>query len=389
MEEGVGPTMSDAEVDEGREVSQRFADVEDELRQGESLGELMAQQWRGMAGMAGMFVATICIGIFIQPAWNFEEAKAFGEEGSTEAKNIIFELIMIFLFTALVIWLARKGLQAAIKYFILFALWVSMLYATVPIFALIGGLAGMEGQDPWGFAFFASPVVSLLSIVALYKYPEWWVVNSVGMVVGSGVIVMLGISFVPVLICVFMIAAAIYDYWAVHRSKHMLELADTMIDLKLPVVLVAPKDTSYSFIGQKGDMKPGEGIERRGQPGASGIPPSPDSENSGGKGRDALFMGLGDVIFPGMLVISSLTYMPEVGGEVFNPYGTMYLGQLLVGLGTLLGGLVGYAGLMTFVAKGEAQPGLPLLNGGAIMGYIISGIIFVGPTALWQNISLF
>ena len=76
--------------------------------------------------------------------------------------------------------------------------------------------------------------------------------NSVGMVVGSGVIVMLGISFVPVLICVFMIAAlAIYDYWAVHRSKHMLELADTMIDLKLPVVLVAPKDTSYSFIGQK------------------------------------------------------------------------------------------------------------------------------------------
>jgi len=78
-----------------------------------------------------------------------------------------------------------------------------------------------------------------------------------------------------------------------------------------------------------------------------------------------------------------------VGGEVFNPFGTMYLGQLLVAIGTLLGGLVGYAKLMSFVAKGEAQPGLPLLNGGAIMGYIISGIIFVGPTALWQDISLF
>ena len=98
-------------------------------------------------------LTTICIGIFIQPAWNFEEAKAFGEEGSTEAKNIIFELMMILLFTALVIWLARKGLQAAIKYFILFALWVSMLYATVPIFALIGGLSGLEDQEPWRFAF--------------------------------------------------------------------------------------------------------------------------------------------------------------------------------------------------------------------------------------------
>ena len=352
-------------------------------------GKMGGMAWTSMVGMAGMFVTTICIGIFIQPAWNFEEAKAFGEEGSTEAKNIIFELMMILLFTALVIWLARKGLQAAIKYFILFALWVSMLYATVPIFALIGGLSGLEDQEPWRFAFYASPVVSLLSIVALYKYPEWWVVNGVGMVVGSGVIVMLGISFVPVLICVFMIAAAIYDYWAVHRSKHMLELADTMIDLKLPVVLVAPKDASYSFIGQKGDMKTRKGAEGQGQPDGSGIPPSPDSKDSGGKGRDALFMGLGDVIFPGMLVISSLTYMPEVGGEVFNPFGTMHLGQLLVAIGTLLGGLVGYAKLMSFVAKGEAQPGLPLLNGGAIMGYIISGIIFVGPTALWQDISLF
>ena len=112
------------------------------------------------------------------------------------------------------------------------------------------------------FAFYASPVVSLLSIVALYKYPEWWVVNGVGMVVGSGVIVMLGISFVPVLICVFMIAAAIYDYWAVHRSKHMLELADTMIDLKLPVVLVAPKDASYSLLG-KGRHEDEEGAEGR------------------------------------------------------------------------------------------------------------------------------
>ena len=50
MEEGRGPSMSDAETEEGREVSQRFAEVEDELRQGDSLASLMAEQWRGMAG---------------------------------------------------------------------------------------------------------------------------------------------------------------------------------------------------------------------------------------------------------------------------------------------------------------------------------------------------
>ena len=37
MEEGIGKAMSDvAEADETRDVSQRFADVEDELRQGDT-----------------------------------------------------------------------------------------------------------------------------------------------------------------------------------------------------------------------------------------------------------------------------------------------------------------------------------------------------------------
>ena len=31
----------------------------------------------------------------------------------------------------------------------------------------------------------------------------------------------------------------------------MLELADTMIGLKLPVLLVAPKSTNYSFIDEE------------------------------------------------------------------------------------------------------------------------------------------
>ena len=77
-----------------------------------------------------------------------------------------------------------------------------------------------------------------------------------------------------------------------------------------------------------------------------------------------MFMGLGDVIFPGMLVISAVQWLPNDG--------------LFVGLITMLGGLLGYLILMTYVAKGRPQAGLPLLNGGAILGYIIGGLIFVG-----------
>ena len=40
-------------------------------------------QWRSMAGMGAMFVSSILFGVFIQPFYNFEEMRAFGEEGTT------------------------------------------------------------------------------------------------------------------------------------------------------------------------------------------------------------------------------------------------------------------------------------------------------------------
>ena len=91
-----------------------------------------------------------------------------------------------------------------------------------------------------------------------------------------------------------------------------------------------------------------------------------------------------------------LTFLPETGAVVGSVpsnavlWNGLHLDPLLaVGLGTLFGGLVGYLGLMTQVAKGKPQAGLPLLNGGAILGYFITGLIVYGPSDLIQQISLF
>ena len=288
---------------------------------------------------------------------------------------------MIFLFTIAVIWLARRGRQAFIKGIVFFALGYSLLMALQPILSIVFWLLGLQNGDV--------AVVILLGVTVgmmytLHRFPEWYVVNTVGLLVGSGVIVMLGIAFVPVLIILFMVLAAIYDHWAVNGSKHMLELADTMIDLKLPVLLVAPKSTDYTFLGQKGDVME-KSHDEPAVPVESPMPPKK------AKSRDALFMGLGDVIFPGMLVISSITFLPEVGPVVFDFWGgdsiPIHLGPMLVGMGTLVGGLVGYAALMTQVARGKAQAGLPLLNGGSILGYLISGTIAIGFDKLWQDIT--
>ncbi len=349
--------------------------------------QAMREQWVSMTGMAGMFVSSILLGLFIQPVYNFDTARAFGEEGTTKAGNILLELVMIFLFTILIIWLARKGLDYLIKGIVMVALWFSLLYTIYPMTWLLVALTDIITNGFFSdnilenFIIFGAILFSVGLMIYLNKYPEWYVVNSVGVLVGAGVITMIGISFTPVLVIMFMTLAAIYDHWAVNKSKHMLELADTMIGLKLPVLLVAPKGKGYSFREQNDKIMQDEFIDSTKE--KVTMP-----EN---KSRDALFMGLGDVIFPGILVISSVTFLPEIGPIVFDFWPgsePVYYGPMLVGLGTLVGGLFGYLALMTQVARGKPQAGLPLLNGGSILGYIISGTIAIGFDQLWHNITL-
>ena len=261
-------------------------------------------------------------------------------------------------------------------------MWLSLIYVTGPYVELILELATGEIRSE---AYLVALILNTILMITLWRFPEWYIVNLVGVLVGSAVITMIGISFVPVLIIIFMILAAIYDHWAVNGSKHMLELADTMIDLKLPILLVAPKDKNYTFLEEKGNMK----VEPRKIPNPEDWDnPKIDTVELPKGGRDALFMGLGDVIFPGMLVISVLTFLPTSGYEINSFFGTVYLDSLLVALGTLVGGLTGYFGLMTQVAKGKPQAGLPLLNGGAILGYFITVLIVFGPSELIQEITL-
>ena len=223
-------------------------------------------------------------------------------------------------------------------------------------------------------------LVSIILMILLYVHSEWYVVNTVGILVGSGVIVMLGVSFVPTLIMVFMVAAAIYDAWAVYKSKHMLDLADTMINLNLPILLVAPQGSDYSFRAERaplGDSNPGDSptsvpINDSGTSPQASMQPR---ERVIKKSNDAMLMGLGDVIFPGMLVLSTLQY---IGGD----------DGWIMAITTLVGSLVGYSILMWYVGQGKAQAGLPLLNGGAILGYVLGGLMTIGMAMFQFNISL-
>ncbi|MGB0463690.1 MAG: presenilin family intramembrane aspartyl protease, partial [Candidatus Poseidoniaceae archaeon] len=137
----------------------------------------------------------------------------------------------------------------------------------------------------------------------------------------------------------------------------------------LPILLVAPQEKGYSFIEETASMKDGDTIA--GEPKA--VPAGQRKPKK--KPKDAMFMGLGDIIFPGMLVLSAVQWL-----ETDNSFA--------IAMFTLAGSLLGYLALMSYVARGKAQAGLPLLNGGAILGYLIGGMIFIGTEIFNLGISL-
>jgi presenilin-like A22 family membrane protease len=188
----------------------------------------------------------------------------------------------------------------------------------------------------------------------LVRYPEWYVVDTVGLVTAAGVTAILGISFGILPALLLLIALAFYDAWAVYRTKHMVTLADEITSQRLPVLLVIPKHANYKFAAQK----------------------SLKEQVAKGEEREAMFIGLGDLIIPGVMSVSAFNFLSGPG---------LSLGGIepnaLVALGTILGTLVGFSILMRFVLKGNPQAGLPLLNGGAIAGFFLAHALVYGTLA--------
>ena len=92
---------------------------------------------------------------------------------------------------------------------------------------------------------------------------------------------------------------------------------------------------------------------------------------------------LGDIIIPGTLVVSAFTFLDGSGGVLGIP------ANLCVAIFTITGILVGFTFLMKTVLSGKPQAGLPLLNTGAIFGYVVGYLIFFQDLTLGFQTPLF
>lgn len=335
---------------------------------------MVPRAYRAVAFVIGLFVVVQLGAVALVP--EFTESGYQAVENPDDPTNSLVYILAILVMTALLLAAFRYDFDRAVRLLIV----------------------GVSAWLSWYvFSAVVSPVAAAVPAVAvgvgLLVYPEWYVIDTAGVLMGAGAAGLFGISFGLLPALILLAFLAVYDAISVYGTKHMLSLADGVMDLNIPVVLVIPLSLSYSLLDEPatsdGDDIDGTGGDNTDVTDGDGadVTDGNDADVTDGDGggatkgdeeigeptdiadRDAFFIGLGDAVIPAVLVASAATFSPATALAV--PFISINLPALLAMGGSLAGLVI----LMSWVIKGRPHAGLPLLNGGAIGGYLLGSVL--------------
>jgi presenilin-like A22 family membrane protease len=248
------------------------------------------------------------------------------ENPESVANPLIFIAILL-IFTAFLLVLIKFRWKKIITVIIGISIFFTFIYiyAGITIYFL-GMVTGSLG---------ITLLLSLLSTAVLFLYPEWYVIDTLGILIAAGAASIFGISLTILPVIILLIILMVYDAISVYKTRHMITLAEGVVDIKSPILFIVPKRRGYSYIREGiGNIDEGE--------------------------RAAFIIGMGDLIMPSVLVVSANVFL-----------NTARIGFITVpALGAMIGSVAGLVLLLTVVAKGKPQAGLPPINGGAIAGFL-------------------
>ncbi len=249
------------------------------------------------------------------------------EDPESFANPLLF-IVILLVFTAFLLVLIKFRRKKLIGVIIAVSIFFTFIYiyAGITVY-LLGMVPGTLG---------ATLALALFSTALLYLYPEWYIIDSLGILIAAGAASIFGISLdiIPVLLLLSILM--VYDAISVYKTRHMVTLAEGVIDIKSPILFIVPKRRGYSFMREGiGDLDSGD--------------------------RAAFVIGMGDLIMPSILVVSANVFLnsTRLAGIITLP-----------ALGAIIGSVIGLALLLTVVQKGKPQAGLPPINGGAILGFL-------------------
>jgi len=242
--------------------------------------------------------------------------------------NPLIFIVILLVFTAFLLVLIRYRWKKLIGVIIAVSIFFTFIYIfagiTIYFLGMVPGTLGV------------TLALSLFSTALLYLYPEWYIIDILGVLIAAGAASIFGISLNVLPVLLLLVILMVYDAISVYKTRHMVTLAEGVIDIKSPILFIVPKRRGYSFMREGiGDLDGGE--------------------------RAAFVIGMGDLIMPSILVVSANVFLnsTRLAGVITLP-----------ALGAIIGSVIGLSLLLTVVQKGKPQAGLPPINGGAILGFL-------------------
>src|SRR5437867_2873600 len=153
---------------------------------------------REYASMAALLVGSQAVAIALSPLFQGSGYQAF--PNPSDVTNTVVYVILILVFTAVILGLVRYRRQNLAKYVIMASIFITLAF--VLLLPLYYGLYYATGENPDpnfqnNLANVATLVVfgiAALLVYVLVKFPEWYVVDTIGFVTAAGVTAILGLE---------------------------------------------------------------------------------------------------------------------------------------------------------------------------------------------------
>jgi len=263
------------------------------------------------------------------------EITAFGPAESIS--NPFIYLGYVILMTAIILGLFKLGFKWFITAFFLIVVWATVFFVASTIVLQVYGNTNPTAD-------LVALILPVIAVLLIWKFPEWYVIDTIGFIMCAGATAVIGISFGIYPVIILLIIFAVYDAISVYKTRHMITLAEAVLNQKLPALFIIPKDRSFSYI----NSKTWDNLDDT-------------------KARQTYIIGMGDIIFPSTMVVSASVFL--TGTKLFGLF-------TLPAIGAMIGSWIGLVVLQWYAVKHpQSHAGLPFLNAFTIAGFAIMYVI--------------
>ncbi len=236
---------------------------------------------------------------------------------------VLYYIIFMVAFTLIALYIIKKHANVMKGVFL-----ILIIYMVFVVSSIISDIVSVNLIEYYLIIVF---ITGFFAYMLIFKN-EWYITDAAGFIMIAGAASILGILLKTYIALVLLIVFAVYDYISVYKTKHMITLAKAAVNNEYPLLFLLPSNRNLKMKNVT--------FENRGE-------------------NDIIMLGFGDMAIPELFIVSA---------SIYNINHIILFASL-----TIIGAIAALIFLFHF--NNKPAPGLPYINTGVIIGFLIALLI--------------